>query len=486
MRLALVVDIFLQQLFRILLLWFLCADWHWAQIIRLYFLLDHFVVSRYELRFDDIWLEFVPVNVLWGLRNHLKHVKLLLLTQLQKFPKFFCTHLLPISCHMVNLLTNYQPLLFAKSVQILIQLQRIIVTRRSLELKLGRLLLLGLVLNLLPLLELISLLLLTGHRVPYPFHFVLAVVRIVLEILLVVLVAVVVMAHPGLVLGHLVAALHLVLSGGHWIGFHPGRRSDVRPHIHFVNWRTLLGVHHLVPSLEHLGLILMGQRPLVPLIISDVGAYFLFHYLWAKVFFLDQSLRGGASEATPRQIIVQPVGAVLALILISSILILTCARWLQKIFVLHWLLDFRYLFLTIRCCHYESFLLNFHWFCELFSSLDPTQARSRWRCVRWHAGWVLLIWRRGSNLLVCAALILLRSIVSIVVVFNWRLQWRPSLLLQRHWFKCKGRFGPYLGLGHRTRVLIHGLKLLCPKSNEMCAFPRFEFGLWSLLTPYLK
>lgn len=54
--------------------------------------------------------------------------------------------------------------------------------------------------DLLPFLELISLLFFTRHCVPYPLHLVLAVIRALLKILLVIIITVIIMTHARFIL----------------------------------------------------------------------------------------------------------------------------------------------------------------------------------------------------------------------------------------------------------------------------------------------
>ena len=97
---------------------------------------------------------------------------------------------------MIYSIRDHQTLLLHKSVQVLVQLQRVIVPLGTLKLQLCGRLLFFLIENL-SLLKFVGLFLLTRHSVPYSFHLVLAViVSIVLEILLVVFVAIAVLAHP--------------------------------------------------------------------------------------------------------------------------------------------------------------------------------------------------------------------------------------------------------------------------------------------------
>lgn len=313
-------DVFLKQLFWILILWLLRACRHRSRVICLHFLINHFVVGGHNLSFDYFGLQFVSVNVLRCLWNHLEHIELLLLAELKQLAQFFSPDLLSIDSHVVYLLGHNEALLLHEAIKIIIELERIVTS--ALELVLWLLVFLSFAVYL-PLLKLICLLLLPRHRLSYSFHLVLTVIdSIILKVLLIVIVT-------GILALHIPRRWHLLectVLAWRRIWLHPGLRPNVWPLIHLVHSEALLGAQNLITTWQHLCLVCVWQRPLIPLIVCYSLSHFLFQDLWSKMLFLNQSLSRCTAQASSWYVVAQSICAVFSRVWTASVRALR-TRW---------------------------------------------------------------------------------------------------------------------------------------------------------------
>jgi hypothetical protein len=88
-------------------------------------LIDGVISSTVDGSLDRAGLKLVEIKILLSLWHHLKYIKMLLLTELNKVSKLLCPSLLGISSSMVHSLPNYETLLFGKSVQIFLKVHRV-------------------------------------------------------------------------------------------------------------------------------------------------------------------------------------------------------------------------------------------------------------------------------------------------------------------------------------------------------------------------
>lgn len=86
------------------------------------------------MSFNYFGLQFVSVNVLRCLWNHLEHIELLLLAELKQLAQFFSPDLLSIDSHVVYLLGHNEALLLHEAIKIIIELERIVTSALELVL----------------------------------------------------------------------------------------------------------------------------------------------------------------------------------------------------------------------------------------------------------------------------------------------------------------------------------------------------------------
>ena len=159
--------------------------------------------------------------------------------------------------------------------------------------------------------------------------------------------------------------------------------------------------------------------------------------------------------------------------------------WWNIKLILPWI---RYLFLSIRCSHYESLLLYFHWFSKLLGALNPWLTWARWRCTHWHTSSITLFRRWCFNLFIS---ILWRITITIVVILHWCLH-GCSLFLERSRLHCEWRLWSDLWFRHWACKVIHYQDIVLIAKISVTIFFLFKFAYWGYQfvafpkTPYLK